>query len=147
MGTLPSPYMSIRFFYWAEEFVRGNRMDPANALGWDKVKLNCPGNPDFDPTSARVIKWRSDVERVANDIITFVDDVRASGWAAEEAWQVSRQLAARLQYLGIQDTPRKRRPPCCDPGAWAGAIFSTLGDKITQTVSQAKWEKCWAYIK
>ena len=147
MGTLPSPYMSIRFFYWAEEFVRGNRMDPANALGWDKVKLNCPGSPDFDPTSARVMKWRSDVERVANDIITFVDDVRASGWSAEEAWQVSRQLAARLQYLGIQDAPRKRRPPCCDPGAWAGAIFSTLGDKITQTVSQAKWEKGRAYIR
>jgi len=146
MGTLPSPYMSIRFFYWAEDFVRGKRTDPANALAWDKVKLNCPGSDGFDPTAARVMKWRSDVERVANDIITFVDDVRASGWSAEEAWQVSRQLASRLQYLGIQDAPRKRRPPCCDPGAWAGAIFSTLGDKITQTVSQAKWEKGRAYI-
>jgi hypothetical protein len=147
MGILPSPYMSIRFFYWAEEFVRGNRTDPANALGWDKVKLNCPGSDDFDPTSARVLKWRSDVQRVANDIITFVDDVRASGWSAEDSWQVARQLASRLQYLGIQDAPRKRRPPCCDPGAWAGAIFSTLSDKITQTVSQAKWEKGRAYVQ
>jgi hypothetical protein len=30
-----------------------------------------------------------------------------------------------LQYLGIQDAPRKRRPPSQTPGAWAVVYFST----------------------
>ncbi len=81
-------------------------MDQANAIRWDRVKLNCPGSDDFDPTSARVMKWRSNVERLANNIIMFMDDVRAPGWLAEEAWQVARQSAARLQFLGIRDAPR-----------------------------------------
>ena len=147
MGTTPSPFMSIRFFYWAEEFVRGNRHDPSNTLGWDRVKLNLPGMEDYDPSFPRVMKWREALQRIANDIITFVDDVRASAYTAEESWLVARQLAARIQYLGIQDAPRKRRPPSKDPGAWAGSIFSTSGGKITQTVSQEKWEKAKGYLE
>jgi hypothetical protein len=70
-----------------------------------------------------------------------VDDLRSSGRAKAESWQISRQVASRLQYLGIQDAPMKRRPPVRNPGAWAGATFSTSEGKITQTVSQAKWDK------
>jgi hypothetical protein len=67
--------------------------------------------------------------------------VRSSSRAEEESWQISRQVASRLQYLGIQDAPRKQRLPVRNPGAWAGALFSTSEGKITQTVSQAKWDK------
>jgi hypothetical protein len=87
------------------------------------------------------MKWDKVVNNIAGDIMAFVDDLRASGLAEEQCWQISRQVALQLQYLGIQDAPRKRRPPIQDPGAWAGAIFSTSADKITQTVSQAKWDK------
>jgi hypothetical protein len=32
MGLTPSPYMAVRFYYFAEEFAWGNRLDPTNAL-------------------------------------------------------------------------------------------------------------------
>ena len=74
MGTTPSPFMFIRFFYWAEEFICGNRHDPANTLGWDRVKLNLPGMEDNDSSFPRLMKWREELQRIANDIIMFVDD-------------------------------------------------------------------------
>jgi hypothetical protein len=80
------------------------------------------------------MKWDKGVDNIAGDIIGFVDDLRSSGRAEEESWQISRQVASRLQYLGIQDAPRKRRPPVQNPGAWAGAFFSTSKGKITQIV-------------
>jgi hypothetical protein len=40
MGLRPSPYMAIRFYYWAEEFARGNPRDRKNQLRWDDVVLN-----------------------------------------------------------------------------------------------------------
>jgi hypothetical protein len=70
------------------------------------------------------MKWDSRLGRIAGDVLAFVDDFRASGYSREAAWAVGHQLASRLQYLAIQDAPRKRRPPSQTPGAWAGAIFS-----------------------
>jgi hypothetical protein len=50
-------------------------------------------------------------------------------------------VASGLQRLGIQDAPRKRRPPIRKTGAWAGALFSTTDGKISQSVTAAKWQK------
>jgi hypothetical protein len=141
MGFRPSPYYATRFQYWAEEFARGNRLDKTNPLRWDEVRLNLPGDKSFDPTLPRVMKWDLDIDNIAGDLLTFVDDLRASGCDEETAWRIARQVASRLQYLGIQDAPRKRRPPTRKTGAWAGAIFATDNGKVTQTVSQEKWEK------
>jgi hypothetical protein len=49
MGLRPSPYMAIRFYYWAEEFARGKPKDKKNHLRCDEVVLNLPGDPSFDP--------------------------------------------------------------------------------------------------
>jgi len=46
-----------------------------------------------------------------------------------------------LQYLGIQDASRKRRPPSQAPGAWAGAVIRILKEGIGVSVPQEKWEK------
>jgi hypothetical protein len=147
MGFKPSPYYSTRFYYWAEEFARGDRREKLNPLRWDEVRLNLPGDPSFDPTLPRVMKWDRSIDNIAGDVLTFVDDSRASGMDEEVAWRIARQVASRLQYLGIQDAPRKRRPPTRKPGAWAGAIFSTTDGLITQTVSQEKWNKGRDQIK
>jgi hypothetical protein len=141
MGCKPSPFFAVRFFYWGEEFARGNPDDKKNCLRWDRVILNLPGDSRFDPTKPRVMKWDDILMRIAADILSFVDDLRASGFTAEEAWQVARQVASRLQYLGIQDAPRKRRPPSLTPGAWAGGVFSTKDKKVTKSVTQEKWDK------
>ena len=141
MGFRPSPYWSVRFYYLAEEFVRGNRLDAENPLRWDFVILNLPGDPDYDPSMPRVFKWNSKINNIAGDIIAFVDDLRATGMDEETAWRVARWVASRLQKLGIQDAPRKRRPPMTETGAWAGAIFSTTKEEISLTVSDEKWQK------
>jgi hypothetical protein len=36
MGFRPSPFYAVRFYYWAKEFVQGNRHDSKNPLRWDK---------------------------------------------------------------------------------------------------------------
>ena len=147
MGSKPSPYFAIRFYYLAEEFARGFHADPKNHLRWDVVKLNLPGDPSFDPTRPRVMKWDSSSQKIAGDILAFVDDLRASGATLEEAWQVARQVASRLQYLGIQDAPRKRRPSSLTPGAWAGAILATEGGKVSKSVTKEKWSKAKLMIQ
>jgi hypothetical protein len=81
---------------------------------------------------------------VAGDLVAFVDDLRIPGHSEEHAWSIARQVAARLQYLGIQDAPRKRR---VDGGAWAGAIMTTSGGRITKTTSQEKWDKAKNHIR
>jgi hypothetical protein len=53
----------------------------------------------------------------------------------------SRTVASRIQYLGIQEASRKRRPPTRTPGAWAGGVFRTSAMSDSVTVSQDKWEK------
>jgi hypothetical protein len=146
MGLKPSPYMAIRFYYIAEEFCRGDRKMKMNPLRWDYVRLNLPGDPYYDPSLPRVMKWNTATNSIAGDVLAFVDDLRASGASPEQAWQIARQVASRLQYLGIQDAPRKRRPPVRTPGAWAGCVFSTSKDTIIQTVAQSKWDRAKAQI-
>jgi hypothetical protein len=55
MGFKPSPYYSTRFYYWAEEFARGNRRDKTNPLRWDEVRLNLPGGKAFDELSHELV--------------------------------------------------------------------------------------------
>lgn len=147
MGMRPSPYNAVRYFYWAEEFARGKPTDPKYAIRYDRVILNLPGGDSFDPTLPMVMKWNDKVDRLAGDVVTFVDDLRATGHDSANAWQVARQVASRLEYLGIQDAPRKRRPSTQKPGAWAGCVFKIFPDKIAMTVTQEKWDKTKTLVK
>ncbi len=123
MGLKPSPFNSVRYYYWAEEFARGDQTLVSNPMRWDKVCLNLPGSDSYVSNLPYVYKWNSQVGRIAGDVITYVDNLWASGYSLENSWQVSRQIASRFQYLGIQDAARKRRPPSQRPGAWAGALI------------------------
>jgi hypothetical protein len=121
--------------------------DPGNRLRWDSIKLNLPGDPRYDPTLPQVMKWDAVLQKIAGDIVGFIDDLRASGYSVEQSWAVARQIVARFQYLGIQDAARKRRPPSQSPGAWVGVVFSTKGGKVTKSVTPEKWEKAKGMIK
>jgi len=143
MGFKPSPEWACRYYYIAEEFIRGNEKDPSNPLYWGKVILNLMGNPNYNPSLPNVFKWNDIVNRIAGDIKAYVDDLRALGWSIEHAWAIARIVAARLQYLGIQDAPRKRR---VDGGPWAGTVFISSEDKVCTTVTKSKWEKGKDYI-
>ena len=143
MGFRPSPELACRFYYLAEEFVRGDRKCQNNPLRWDKIVLNLMGNENFNPALPNVFKWNEHVKRISGDLKAYVDDLRAIGWSLEHAWAIAHRVASRLQFLGIQDAPRKRR---IDNGPWAGAIYQTTKNLIQKTVSQEKWDKAKGYI-
>ena len=130
MGTRPSPYNAVRFYYWGEEFAIGNLRNLSNPFGFDGVTLNLPGMDSYDPTRPKMMKWNSEKNHISGGVVTFVDDVRMTGSSREHSHEVHRQFPSRMQYLGIQDAPRKFRPPSQDQaGAWTGTIF-----KITKNV-------------
>ncbi len=70
----PSSFMEVRFYYFAEEFARGNRRCKGNPLRWDYVRLNLPGDPAYDPTLPRVMKWDKVINNMAGDVVLFVED-------------------------------------------------------------------------
>jgi hypothetical protein len=75
MGLKPSPYMAVHFYSWAEDFRRGNHHDLINPLQWDFVKLNLLGDPTYDPTLPRVMKWDSPIKNIAGNLVAFIDDL------------------------------------------------------------------------
>lgn len=146
MGARPSPYIAVLYYYIADELIRGNHLDVNNPFYWDQVQLNLPGTSSFDPTKPRVMKIDSRFLRIAADLVTYIDDLRGIAATCELAWMLSRRIAAVLQYLGIQDASRKRRPPTRTPGAWAGAVIRTSSDNISVTVTEEKWQKARGLI-
>jgi len=149
MGFWPSPYMTIQQLLWGEEIVWGDRSEPRNIFRWDRIQLNLPGSPDFDPILPWVSKVFTDcledgklIEQIACDFATFVDDMRAAGYSLKATWQVMHTIASRLNYLGIQDAPRKRRSPLkMEMGAWTGALQQIFDALIVSLTSQEKWDK------
>ena len=124
MGMKPSPYNSVRHYYWGEEFARGNPSNRRNPMGYNKIIFNLPGMDNYDPSRPKLTKWNSLSDCMAGDVITFVDDVRITGSSKGKCRAVHRQFASRMQYLGLQDAPRKFRPPSqVQAGAWTGTIF------------------------
>ena len=143
MGFRPSPEWSCRFYYLSEEFIRGNEKSLSNPLRWDRIIVNLPGNEDFNPSLPYIMKWNDVVNRQAGNLIAYVDDLRIIGWSMNHAWEIAHRVASRLQYLGIQDAPRKRR---IDNGPWAGSIFLSSPNKIQKTVTSEKWMKAKGFI-
>ena len=142
MGMKSSPYNAVRHYYWGEEFARGNPRQTGNPMGYSRVRLNLPGLEGFDPILPKVMKWNDDCGNIAGDVITFIDDVRIVGHSKENCHGVHRQFISRMQFLGMQDAPRKFRPPSQGAaGAWTGTIFRISPDFITKSVSEEKWEK------
>ena len=107
MGMRPSPYNAVRYYYWGEEFARGDPSLGSNPMGYDSIRMNLPGMDSYDPSFPKIAKWNSVRQSVAGDVITFVDDVRIVGSSKENCHEVHRQVASRFQFLGMQDAPRK----------------------------------------
>lgn len=148
MGLTWSPYQAVKSLHFAEEVIRGDRNDPNNVFKWDRVRMNCPGQADYDCTQPWVSKVKDAMEgltQVAADLYTFVDDLRPTGSSNAEAWLAGRRAASVLNWLGIQDAPRKRRDSRQDPGAWAGCVLRTE-DGVQALVSDDKWTKMRAQI-
>jgi hypothetical protein len=48
-------------------------------MQWDEIKLNLPGDPEYNPSKSRVMKGDRVITRIAGDIVGFIDDLRATG--------------------------------------------------------------------
>ena len=125
----------------AEEVVRGDRFDSSNLFHWDTIELNLPGSPRYDPLKPWIAKIRSSDGSPAADFFIYIDDERIFAGLEEETWEASHRLAAILQYLGIQDAPRKVREVSQAPGAWAGAVVYVTADGIFLLTSEEKWDR------
>jgi hypothetical protein len=141
MGLRPSPYCAVQTLAWLEEVIEGDPNDPENVFRYDKVELNLPGAADYDPCMPWVYKLRLSDGRIAADLLIFVDDGRPTGPTEEECWKATRKFASMCNHYGIQDAPRKRRPPRLDAGAWAGSAVHADGGEVGVRVSQDKWNK------
>ena len=148
MGLSWSPYQAVKSMHLAEEVIRGDHTDPSNIFHWDHVRLNLPGQDDYDPTLPWVSKVRELPDgsfEVAADLFTFIDDCRPTGRDAKEGWQAGRRTGSVLNWLGLQDAARKRRDSRQDPGAWARCVLRSTGG-VFALVSDEKWDKMKAQI-
>mmetsp|Transcript_18233 Transcript_18233/g.45137 ORF Transcript_18233/g.45137 Transcript_18233/m.45137 type:complete len:1296 (-) Transcript_18233:2196-6083(-) len=145
MGVKSSPYQAVQGMSVAEEVIRGDPSDTTNVFQWDDVRLNCPGDESYDPSKPWVSKVRLD-DRIAADLISYVDDLRPSGPSRREAWKAARRTASVLNHLGIQDAARKRRDSSRTPGAWAGSVVVTRDDGVYTTADTEKWKKAKAMV-
>ena len=140
MGFTPSPYLAGRLMMLAIEYAKGNPNDPRSPFRFSEVKLNLPGMTDYDPSKPRVLKLTIE-NTITGEVIVYVDDGRC--WGRDEAQTVEcmRYLCSRLEYLGIQDAKRKRRPVSQRPGAWAGGVVYSDQGVLRKFLSQKRWDK------
>ena len=141
MGFTNSPYVAVQGITVAEEVFMGDRRDRTNVFRWDEVVLNLPGSAGYQPNKPWVCKIRSEDGEIACDVFIYVDDLRPVGPTEEECWLASRRVGSLLNWLGLQDAARKRRPPSQEPGAWAGSIVHTSSDQVEILVSKERWLK------
>lgn len=146
MGLKSSPYQAVQAVLVAKDVVLGERRDPGNAYRWDSVRLNLPGSEKYDPTLPWVSKIRLEDGKIACDLFIYVDDGRVTGPTKDECWKATRQAASRLNSLGVQEAPRKRRWSSRTPGAWAGSIVESTKDGVMVMVDEEKWDKSRRYI-
>jgi hypothetical protein len=110
MGLKSSPYQAVRFMHFAEEIIRGDPAALDNIFRWDRVRLNLPGQAEYDPS----LPWVSKVKEednlsgsiLAADLFTFVDDLRPTGSNKKESWQAGQQAAS---ILNLSRYPRRRK--------------------------------------
>ena len=86
MGLRASLEWAVRYYYIAEEFLRGNEKYPSNPFYWDKIVINALGNKDFNPVLPLVFKFDSIRMLIVGDLRAYVDDLRVIGWSLEHAW-------------------------------------------------------------
>ena len=53
-GSRQSPEVAFMYYYFAEEFIRGNHLEVNNPLRWDEIRLNLIGSTNYNPTFPNV---------------------------------------------------------------------------------------------
>jgi hypothetical protein len=147
MGVKSSPYQAVSALTVADEVIRGNHADGKHVFEWVRIRLNLPGDRNYDPSLPLVSKVKQADGRIAADLFTFVDDLRPTGPGRRECWRAARRAASILNSLGIQDAPRKRRDSSKKPGAWSGSVILVTPEGVCVLASEDKWQKAKALLQ
>jgi hypothetical protein len=150
MGFLSSPCISGQGAHLALELIRDKPDDPDNIFKWDHVRLNLPGNKNYDPSEPWVSKVTFNASNskwvIANDVMMYVDDLRTIGRTYEDCRMASRRVGSELSYLILQDAACKCRDPLQIPAPWAGSSVQSEGGEITVCITQPRWDKVKAML-
>jgi hypothetical protein len=104
------------------------------------VDVNLPGDPEYVSGKPKISKRRKD-GTMAGDVFIYIDDLRPVNDTEKSCWDACQKAATKVNYLGIQSAPRKRRPPSQEGGAWAGSLVHTTEGMVVVLVSEEKWQK------
>ncbi len=106
------------------------------------MKINLPGSTNYDPREPWIARYDAIKNKVAGGFQSYVDDIRSQNETQHSCETTTHCIASKINYLGQQDAPRKRRSITQCPGAWAGAVVcSEPGVGLFASVSQEKWSK------
>jgi len=144
MGFRSSPYMAVRTFNWCLDVVRGDPEDKCNSFGYDRIRINLPGDPKYNPSLPWLCKMNED--REACDVVEYMDDVRPFGEGEEAVRKAGKRASQVVQHLGQQSADRKYRPPSQEPGPWCGSFLRIYNGSVWVYVSKDKWLKGKAFI-
>jgi hypothetical protein len=78
---------------------------------------------------------------LALDIHSYVDDLQSSGAKEELCKQATKRIASAVNYLGMQDAPRKRRMPSKTLGTWVGSFVLTDDSGVHASVTEERLER------
>jgi hypothetical protein len=141
MGFRPSPYQTTQAIVWAKEVMMGDHLDDKNVFNWAEVRMNLPGSVLYDPRVQWVSKARKEDERVDAGLFIYIDGFRPTAPSEQECWQAARKAGSTLNFMGLQEAPRKYRPGSMTPGPWAGSMAYTNEGGLRELISKKKWDK------
>ena len=67
--------------------------------------------------------------------------------SAKDAWRAAQRVGSIWKYLGLQDSPLKRRMSGQDGGPWRGTNDQIIEGSIYQLTRDEKWAKTWIITK
>jgi hypothetical protein len=78
---------------------------------------------------------------VAADLFIYIDDFRPTAPSEQECWQAARKAGSTLNFLGLQEDPRKNPPGSMTPGPWTGSMAYTNDGEVRVLIAKKKWDK------
>ena len=118
--------------------------DENNAFAWEKIRLNLPGDENYNLALPWVSKVRHD-GRLAADLVIYVGDLHTTGSDQELCWKVTRQAGLWYNHREIQDKGHKCSNISQQPGRRSLQVDlpREMGQDEDAHKMDPKWTKGW----
>ena len=110
MGLTDSPFRSVQAFLWGEELLMGKEGEKyipgrgtngtehsKNPFEWSSVRFNLPTSNDYNPSMPWMYKVNKE-GKIADDLFSFIVDVRPKGLDEEISWAVARRVGSMMMF-------------------------------------------------